>query len=519
MTVAFFHGLESPSKSEKNDALHLMYSNVYEPAMNYREEGTFEKTLKEIKRIKPDLLIGSSMGGWWAYCLSTHTGIPTLLFNPAVHSRPYDPKVPVGNLKAKHIIVLGTHDDVINPSSTVKWLRDKKIKATINYENIGHRIPIDIFSKWIKIPMNENESNTYIMRNLPTYEDFLFEGGWATTKTQGTVITPDVIKRVVDIMQRIATEFNGHLKELELPSLDFLKPIGSGTWWEEDMKNQPTKTYGDVDFMAAYPTLKLTSGSNREDEIATVKMYNQELMMWLEAESPKGVDIESTKEVSTDTSAKIIAEVEMPNGQPGFVQVDLVVTHKEYQDWAVFRMTPIRNVKGFVLGNLYSSFGEVLELSIQPRGVRAKFEGGVMKPYSKRANVEDRVISANATTFMEDIARFFWEQSGTDKSFNNLHISKWKGISPKSPSFEDLCEGIRLVAETLAELGEFGTVIKYKSAQELLNAVAAQYEKKMLTTKNSSKFDKAQSPAAIAAMKKIQSTVDEYIQKANTLLK
>ena len=64
------------------------------------------------------------------------------------------------------------------------------------------------------------------MRNLKTYDQFLFEGGWASEKTQGTVITPDVISEVVKIFDRISTGFNSHLRELELPSLDFLKPIG-----------------------------------------------------------------------------------------------------------------------------------------------------------------------------------------------------------------------------------------------------------------------------------------------------
>jgi hypothetical protein len=356
------------------------------------------------------------------------------------------------------------------------------------------------------------------MKNLPTYEQFLFEGGWATTKTQGTTITPDVIKSVVDVMTTVATEFNSHLRELELPSLDFLKPIGSGTWWEEDLKDQPTKTYGDVDYMVAYPTLKLTGGKDREDEIATVKLYNKELLMFLEAEAIKGVDIEETKAVSTDSSLKLVVEVPMPNGQLGYVQVDLVVTHKEYQEWAVFRMTPIKNVKGFVLGNLYSSFGEVLDLSIQARGVRAKFEGEVMKPYSKRSGVEEKLISSNAQTFMVDICRFFWEQSGTKWPFKDTPIEQWKGMNPRDPKFEDLCDGIKAVAKTLRVLEEFGTTIKYKSESDLLKAVVNQYEKKMMTTYNSSKFDKAQSPAAIAAMNKVRSLVDEYVQKAKDLL-
>jgi hypothetical protein len=357
------------------------------------------------------------------------------------------------------------------------------------------------------------------MRNLRTYDQFLFEGGWATTKTQDTVITPDVISQVVKIFDRLSSEFNGHLRELELPSLDFLKPIGSGTWWSDDVNEQPDKVYGDVDYMIAYPTLKLTAGKSREDEIATVKLYNKELLMWLEAEKFPGIDIPESKAVSNDSSVKLIAEVNLKTGQIGYVQVDMVVTHKEYSDWAVFRMTPIKNVKGFVLGNLYSSFGEVLDLSIQARGVRAKFEGDIMRPYSIRKNAEEKEISINAKTFMLDIAQFFWEQSGTDTPFKGTPIESWKGMDRNNPQFEDFCEGIRLVAKTLGTLGEFGTTIKYKSERDLLNAVVNQYEKKMMTTYNSTKFDKAKSPAAVAAMNKIRGFITEYVGLAKKLLK
>lgn len=359
------------------------------------------------------------------------------------------------------------------------------------------------------------------MKNLPTYENWksINEGGWASTKTQGTPLTPKVIKSIVDLMNKISFEFNSHLREIGLPELDIMKPIGSGTWWKEDMTNQPDKTYGDVDYMVAYPTLKLTSGNEREDEIASVKLYNRELLMFLEADRFPGVDMEETRKASVDSSLKLILEIDI-EGTRGWVQVDMVVTHKEYADWAVFRMTPIKNVKGFVLGNLYSSFGEVLDLSIQARGVRVKFDGEVMAPYSKRKGVEEKTLSQDIQTFMVDIARFFWQQANTGKAFTESETLKnWKGMNPNDPRFEDLCDGINAVADTLAQLGEFGTTIKYRNRDQFIKAVIDRYEEKMMTTYNSSKFDKAQTPAAEAAIKKIRGFIDTYVPMAKKLLK
>jgi hypothetical protein len=359
-----------------------------------------------------------------------------------------------------------------------------------------------------------------MIQHIKLFEDFLNEGGWATTKTQGTAITPDVIGEVVKVMDYIESEFTSHLSEIGLPPADFLRPIGSGTWWKEDVEGQPDKTYGDVDFLVAYPTLKLTAGKDREDEIATTKVYNSELLMLITTDRMPNIDIAETKKLSNENGIKLIVEVPLKTGGKGYVQVDVVTTHQEYTNWTLFRMTPIRNVKGFVLGNLYSSFGEVLDLSIQARGVRAKFDGQIMAPYSKRAGVDERMITADAGSFMTDIAKFFWQQSGTDKPYDPApRLANWKGINANDPRFEDLCEGIKGLAETLEKLGEFGTTIKYKSASEFLSAVVSQYDKKMMSQFNASKFNKAASPEAKKAVDKIRSMIKEYISKASNLLK
>lgn len=356
---------------------------------------------------------------------------------------------------------------------------------------------------------------------LHKYKEFvsLMEGGFATTKTQETPITPQVIGQIQKWIQKLSSDFNSHLHELELPSLDFLKPVGSGSWWEEDQTDHPDKIYGDVDYLVSYPTLKLTSGKDREDEIATEKMYNQELIMFLEADKYKGIDIEESKLMSSPTSLKLLVEVKLQGGKTGWVQVDLVVTHKEYQDWSIFRFTPVRGIKGFVIGNLYSSFGEVLDLSIQTRGVRAKMIAGQLASINKRKDVEEKFISADIQTFMQDIARFMWEISGTDKPFDSTAISSWKGMDKNNPKIEDLCEGITLLSKTLEQLGEFGGTVKYKSGTEFLKAVADRYDKKMTDASKSTKLEKAYSPMAIAAVEKIRSLVNEYVPLVHKLLK
>lgn len=167
--IAFFHGLESSPISDKSEYLESTFG-AYCPEMNYMQPGLFNKTLKEIKDKKVTLLIGSSMGGWFAYCMSTLTGIPTLLFNPAVHSRAINPDVSIGNKKANHVIILGKKDTVIDPIKTVMWYDTNGIGSfTYHYENIGHRTPISVFRKWV----NKYEINESI--SIMTFFEFIKE--------------------------------------------------------------------------------------------------------------------------------------------------------------------------------------------------------------------------------------------------------------------------------------------------------------------------------------------------------
>jgi hypothetical protein len=150
MRVAFFHGLESAPHSEKNVALDSTFDFVYAPPMDYTDAGLFDRVLKQVQNDEIDLLIGSSMGGYFAYCISTITGIPTLIFNPAVQGRSMEPKVKYGNKRAIHTVVLGRKDDVIDPNKSIEWFDKNGIgQFRYTWESNAHRIPINVFTKWI----------------------------------------------------------------------------------------------------------------------------------------------------------------------------------------------------------------------------------------------------------------------------------------------------------------------------------------------------------------------------------
>ena len=149
MKILFLHGLESFG-TKKIQYLIDKGHNVFAPKIDYKNDSNaFDSIVYMTKIFKPDLIIGSSMGGWFGYWLSKLTGIDTVLFNPAMHGRIIEPNI---NKKGRHNsyirVVLGSNDSVIDPIKSAKILNRKNV--WIINENNGHRTPLKIFKKYVK---------------------------------------------------------------------------------------------------------------------------------------------------------------------------------------------------------------------------------------------------------------------------------------------------------------------------------------------------------------------------------
>ena len=144
--IVYLHGLESESGGPKVSFL-AEKGMVYAPAMNYEtlDLGEFIYTLG-----MPDLIIGSSMGGYVADIIGSQLGVDVLLFNPALsnHNRTVikEFNVDYGSQKYKRTIVLGTEDNVIDPEVTKKlWSVYGNHAKYDEVEGMGHRTPLDVF--------------------------------------------------------------------------------------------------------------------------------------------------------------------------------------------------------------------------------------------------------------------------------------------------------------------------------------------------------------------------------------
>jgi hypothetical protein len=149
----YLHGLESKPTGPKIDFLEQNFDAQF-PEINYREKDVFKNLRKQVKAFDPDILIGSSMGGYFAFYFAVQCNIPALLFNPALpyrttvypeidNSMPYYPKM---------LMVCGKGDEVIKPLDTVQWLINNYSgieNIEIRLEQNSHRTPVDLFKKYI----------------------------------------------------------------------------------------------------------------------------------------------------------------------------------------------------------------------------------------------------------------------------------------------------------------------------------------------------------------------------------
>ena len=150
--ILYLHGLESPQGGEKVDFLSTK-SFVHAPELDYTRNDIFAFLIETVEEFKPDVIIGSSMGGYSAFILGALYKIPIVAFNPALHSRTIEPNFP--EFVKEHIpndmhVVLGENDTVIDGDRTLNYLKDhikdKYMKFNVhNIKKMGHRVPLDVF--------------------------------------------------------------------------------------------------------------------------------------------------------------------------------------------------------------------------------------------------------------------------------------------------------------------------------------------------------------------------------------
>ena len=146
--VMYLHGLESKPGGEKVEFLEKHFE-VLAPECDYKNnENIFFDLLSQAQDFQPDIIIGSSMGGYMAYYISQHLNRPIILFNPALAYQPIKRVVKVGPHKPSVFLGLGFYDEVVPSFSSFNILGDSIINASFGKHT--HQTPFYFFTKVIR---------------------------------------------------------------------------------------------------------------------------------------------------------------------------------------------------------------------------------------------------------------------------------------------------------------------------------------------------------------------------------
>jgi hypothetical protein len=265
------------------------------------------------------------------------------------------------------------------------------------------------------------------------------------------------------LLKKFVPSLNKFLTTQQLGPTEISAPGGSATYYERDLKQNPTKEYGDVDVQFHIPRIDGTTNNANTD------VYKKAIKTFCD----------QSADFSTDNGTNIILQ----HGRD-FVQVDLIYSYYENKEWTK-ALRPEWNVKGVLCNSLYSSLGEALNLSFGGgHGVQAKTQGGRIVPFKTVKDVELQTITNRPNTWAVDIAHYLGGKM-------TPLLKQYPGLLGE-PRVADIIMSFKGIAQSLEQAG------KIPSAVEFLDTVKNIYLAKIDKAVNSSKYDKAATPEAQA---------------------
>jgi len=149
MKIAFFHGLESDGPGQKGAFLETVASSLYAPTVDYRNPDDVRRVWGEAIAFQPDVVVGSSMGGWFGLHLCMELGVVGAFVNPAVVGRTVELELELKHHNAPPIfLLLGLEDEQVPYAGVREWFGERNMAIGIDYIRVGHRVPIEDFQKW-----------------------------------------------------------------------------------------------------------------------------------------------------------------------------------------------------------------------------------------------------------------------------------------------------------------------------------------------------------------------------------
>lgn len=337
---------------------------------------------------------------------------------------------------------------------------------------------------------------------MKTFKEFLLEGGWSKVETQSTKLTPALAKKAVSVLLKFEKDFNVFLSSKSLPPIKIGKPVGSSSYIERDIKENPTKEYGDIDVLMIVPRLEgMSESKNNSTYTEAVKEF------------AGGEERPYMLQDPDNFGNSIIVKV-----GDEYAQVDLVKTFGDIYEWASARMTPEHGLKGALLGNLFTSFGDLLHISLGPAGVLVKEKEGQWVPYKSLKVDKVHTLSLDMSRFLITILERVFEKVHGDLKGLVIHplLKKHQGMNKDSMKASDLANGIKGIGKSfeLNELYGSGPLKNVSDYDDFISKIKSIYIEKNEKGARDTKFLKASTPEAKA---KAEATKDLLLNKSKEI--
>jgi GNAT superfamily N-acetyltransferase len=330
-------------------------------------------------------------------------------------------------------------------------------------------------------------------------ESIVTEGGWASVETQNTVITPKTVAEIVETLKGFEKSYNtwqannGYDTEIKMGN-----PKGSGTYYRRDLAQDPTREYGDIDVECF---IHSRDGVKSAQRITEYKKAITEYCL----QSP---------DYSTENGTNLVVRT-----TDGPAQVDLLYTYHEHADWSR-ALSPEYRVKGVISTSLTSALAEVLNLSFSGQGIQVKIRNNQPVSFRQSRDTELRTVSLDPNNWAKDIySLYYYLAHGEKPTEFPGGLAVHSGLKDEQ-RLSDIVLAIKSLANALEETNMLGhgALISIPTKQDLVRKVASVYSDKLETAENSSKFDKAQTPAAVEKAKKTKLMLAKYRNEITKLL-
>jgi hypothetical protein len=170
------------------------------------------------------------------------------------------------------------------------------------------------------------------------------------------------------------------------------------------------------------------------------------------------------------------------------------------EKWGATRVTPEHGVKGLLSGNMWSVFGELLDMSVQHAGVQLKIQDGQRVPFSKQKDTEIVTVTTDPETFLIDTFKYLANRQGIERPRMTPALKTYGGVNIADVKIASMVRGVKEFATSAEANNMFGQgdLQNFSSAQDFLNKFWQRYQEKAMIDVAGKKRDKAQTPAAIA---------------------